>query len=187
MRTLVLATVLLTACTTSWPEGAVVTSSTGRRFCAKHHIPLDTAHGYEPPKSVFTHDNMNRPFYNIVGESCPNRIPDYQTIRRSKIQCVPSVITYCSMCEKELEDGLRVQDQAAATKFATYALPSHGGGGAVTQPPYRVSSRGGIWTVTCWLADGRAATIRISREEGRVLSIQYRRKSSTHAFQPKRK
>jgi hypothetical protein len=184
MRTLVLAIVMLTACSTSWREGAVVTSSTGQRLCARHQIPLITVHGYEAPQGVFTHDNMDRPFYNTIGENSPNRIPDYQTIRRSKLQCVPSVITYCPLCEKELEDGLRVQDEAAATKFATYALPIYGGGGVATKLPYHLRFRGGIWTVTCSLADGRTATIKISREEGRVLSTQYRRNSSNSCSQP---
>ncbi len=183
MRALFLAVILLAGCETTWREGASVTSANGQRLCAKHHIPLVTAHGYEAPQGVFTHDNMDRPFYNIVGESSPNRIPDYQTIRRSKLQCVPSIIRYCPLCEKELEDGLRVRDEAAATKFATYALPIYGGGGVATQPPYHVSFRGGIWTVTCLLADGRTATIKISGEEGRVLSTQYRRNSSNQALE----
>jgi hypothetical protein len=184
MRTLVLSAAMLTACSTSWREGAVVTSSTGRRLCAKHHAPLITAHGYEPPQGMFTHDNMDRPFYNIVGESSPNRIPDYQTLRRSKLQCVPTAVAYCPLCERELEDGLRVRDEAAATKFAAYALPIYGGGGVATKPPYHVSFRGGTWTVTCLLVDGRTATIKISREEGRVLSTHYSRNSSNQALRP---
>ncbi|HWY51651.1 MAG TPA: hypothetical protein VNW72_09225 [Chthoniobacterales bacterium] len=183
MRALVLSAVMLAACSTLWRQAAVATSSTGQRLCAKHHVPLITARGYEPPQGVFTHDNMDRPFYNIVGESSPNRIPDYQTLRRSKLQCVPSVIAYCPLCEKELEDRLRVQDEAAARKFAAYALPIYGGGGVATKPPYQVSFRGGTWTVTCSLADGRTATIKISREEGRVLSTHYSRGSPSQVMQ----
>src|SRR5947207_9460470 len=115
MRALLVLPLLLAACETTWKEGAAITSASGQRLCAKHHVPLVTAHGYESAVA-FTHDNMDRPFYNIVGASCPNRIPDYQTIRRSKLMRVPSIITYCPLCEKELEDGLRVGDGAAATK-----------------------------------------------------------------------
>jgi hypothetical protein len=182
MRALLVLPLLLAACETTWREGASITSSSGQRLCAKHQVPLVTAHGYEAPQGVFTHDNMDRPFYNIVGASSPNRIPDYQTIRRSKLMRVPSVITYCPLCEKELENSLRVRDEAAATKFAAYALPIYGGGGVATQAPYHVSFRGGIWTVTCLLADGRTATIKISGE-GRVLSTKYRRNSSNQALE----
>ena len=184
MRALLVLPLLLAACETTWREGASITSPSGQRLCAKHHVPLITAHGYEAPQGTFTHDNMDRPFYNIVGASSPNRIPDYQTIRRSNLMRVPSVITYCPLCEKELEDGLRVRDEAAATKFAKYALPIWGGGGVATQPPYQVSFRGGIWTVRCSLADGRTAMIKISGEEGRVLSTKYGRNSSNQSLQP---
>jgi hypothetical protein len=182
MRALLVLPLLLAACETTWKEGAAITSASGQRLCAKHHIPLVTAHGYESAVA-FTHDNMDRPFYNIVGANCPNRIPDYQTIRRSELMRVPSIITYCPLCEKELEDGLRVPDEAAATKFAAYALPIYGGGGATTRPPYHESFRGGVWTVTCLLADGRTATIRISEKEGRVLSTKYGRNSSNQALE----
>jgi hypothetical protein len=182
MRALLVLPLVLVACGTTWKEGATITSSSGQRLCAKHHVPLVTAHGYES-LVAFTHDNMDRPFYNIVGASSPNRIPDYQTIRRSKLMGAPSVITYCPLCEKELEDGLRIRDEAAATKFAAYALPIYGGGGVATQPPYHVGFRGGIWTVTCLLADGRTAMIKISGEEGRVLSTKYGRNSSNQTLE----
>src|SRR5438270_107916 len=71
-----------------------------------------------------------------------------------------------------------------ATVMLTACSTSWREGAVATKPPYHVSFRGGIWTVRCLLADGRTATIKISREEGRVLSTQYRRNSSNQALQP---
>jgi len=184
MRALLVSALLLASCQTSWREGASVTAPSGQRLCAKHHIPLITARGYEPPVSLFAHENDNRPFYNIVGQHSPNCIRDYQTLYRTKLQRMPAVITYCSSCEKELRDGLRVPDQAAAIKFAAYALPIYGGAGVSTQPPYHISFRDGIWTVTCSLVNGRIGTIKISKEEGRVISTHYSRNSSNQVRQP---
>jgi len=168
-----LSAVCLVGCRTTWREEETITSPTGQRLCAKHKVPLIAVRGFEPPRGVFTHDNMNRPFYNIVGEHSPNHIPDYQTTRRSDLQRVPVTIRYCPLCEQELVDGLRVSDEKVAIKFAEYALPIYGGGGHATKGPYQVSLHNGIWTVTCFLVDGRHAMIKISKERGSVETTKY--------------
>jgi hypothetical protein len=97
----------------------------------------------------------------------------------------PTEIAYCPLCEKELLDGLRVLDQKKALEFAQYVLPIWGGGGVATKPPYEVSLRGDIWTVSCFLVDGRKATIKFSKEKGSVISTKYgKRNSSNQALQP---
>ena len=177
MHAVFLAALLLTACETTWREGASVTSASGQRLCAKHRIPLVTIRAYQAPSgprdpAVLVHE-ASRPYYNIVGEHCPNHIPEHVSLHPAWILREPTAIAYCPVCEKELLDGLRVPDQKRALEFAQYVLPIWGGGGIATKPPYQVSLRGDVWTVSCSLVDGRKATIKFSKEKGSVISTKY--------------
>lgn len=179
---------LLTACETTWPEGASITSPSGQRLCAKHRIPLVSIRAYEAvdrPGYVTLVHEASRPYYHIAEQYCPNHIPEHVALHPAWILRKPTTITYCPLCEKEFLERLRVPDQKAALEFARYVLPIWGGGGVATKPPYQMSLRGDVWTVSCFLVDGRRATIKFSKERGSVISTQFgKRNSSNRALQP---
>jgi hypothetical protein len=181
MRALLLVALALTACQTTWREGAITVSASGRRDCAKHHIPLITIPAYTAPSGWPVHEER-RPYYNIVGQRCPNHMPEDVAALPTAVLHVPTTVTFCPLCENDLNEGLRVLDQKAAVSFAAYALPIYGGSGVVTAPPYQVSLRKGIWTVSCRLVDGRSAVIKISKEKGSVISTVYGKHSSNQTM-----
>jgi hypothetical protein len=183
MRALVLVALLITACETTWPEGASITSSSGQRLCAKHRIPLVTIRAYQAPthgdKVYLVHD-ASRPYYGIAEQYCPNHIPEHVALRPAWILREPATIAYCPLCEKEFLERLRVPDQKKALEFAQYVLPIWGGGGVATKPPYQIGLDGDVWTVSCFLVDGREATIKFSKEKGSVISTKYGKRNSSN-------
>src|SRR5437588_6489347 len=186
MRAFLLAAVFLVVCRSTWPEGAIVTSRSGQRVCAKHHIPLITIRAYQAATSgsrVYLVHEGSRPYYHIVGEHCPNHIPEHVALHPDWILREPTTVAYCPLCQKELLDGLRVPDEKAALDFARYVLPIWGGRGVPTTGPYHVSLRGDAWTVMCFMKDGRRATFKISKDTGNVISTNFRN-SSNKTTQP---
>jgi hypothetical protein len=186
MRALFLTAVFLTACETTWREGASVTAASGERLCAKHRIALVPIRLYQARSGpndpvVLVHD-ADHPYYGIAEQYCPNHLPEHVSFSRGDIFQERTTIYYCPLCEKEFRERLRVPDQKAALEFAQYVLPIWGGGGVATKPPYQVSLRGDIWTVSCFLVDGRKATIKISKERGAVLSTWYGKHSSNQTM-----
>jgi len=176
MRAVLLSALLFVGCRTTYREGATVISSTGQRLCAKHHIPLLSIRAYQAPTHgdrVYLVHEAGRWYYNIVGEYYPNHIPQHVSLRPAWILREPTTIAYCPLCEKEFLEALRVSDEAAAIKYAKDALPYSGGGGVPTKGPYQVSLAKGIWTVTCFLLDGRRASIKISKEDGNAISTEF--------------
>jgi hypothetical protein len=167
MRALLLAALLLGACRTTYHEGATITSRSGQRLCAKHRTPLVALRAYEAPPGMLIHD-ANRWYYHMLDAYYPNHIPEYITLNRVWVFRRPTTIWYCPACEKEFLDALRVSDEATAIKYAKDALPSYGGGGVPTKGPYEASFEKGIWTVRCFLQDGRRAIIKI-REDGTAI------------------
>jgi hypothetical protein len=183
MRALLVLPLLLTACETTWPESATITSSSGQRLCAKHHIPLVPLHAYEaknPPGYIVLVHEGSRPYYGVAEQYCPNHIPEHVSLIRAGIMRVPTTVNYCPLCEKEMLARLRVPDQKAALEFAQYVLPIWGGGGVSTKPPYQISLRGDVWTVSCFLVNGRKATIKFSKEKGSVISTEYGKRNSSN-------
>ena len=176
MRALLLTALLISGCQTTWHEGASVTSASGQRLCAKHRVPLITIRAYQAPTTGgqvwFVHD-ANRWYYNIVGIYYPNHIPEHVSLRPASIAREPTTISYCPLCEREFLDALRVPDEAAAIKYAKAALPNYGGGGVPTKGPYHVSFEKGLWTVRCYLQDGRRALIKISKDDGTVEATEF--------------
>jgi hypothetical protein len=184
MRALLLMAVFLTACETTYHEGATITSASGQRLCAKHHVPLVLLHAWQAPThgdKVYLVHQAGYPYYGIAEEYCPNHIPQHVSLARGDIFQETTIVYYCPLCEKELWDRLRVRDQNAAIKFAQDSLLSMSD--MRTKAPYRVTLQKGVWTVKCSLADGRPATVKIG-EDGREISTQFRRDSSNHALQP---
>jgi hypothetical protein len=176
MRPLLFSALLFVGCRTTWPEDATVTSASGQRLCAKHHIPLVTTRAYQAPThgdKVYLVHNADHPYYHIAEQYCPNHIPEYVAVRPAWILREPTTIAYCPLCEKEFRERLRVPDRKSAVEFAQYVLPIWGGGGLATKPPYEVTLKDDVWTVSCSLVNGRRATIKIGKETGRVLSTQY--------------
>jgi len=189
MRALLVLPLLLAACETTWREGASITSASGQRLCAKHRISLVALHAYEaqpPPGYVILGPHeASRPYYGVAEQYCPNHIPEHVSLVRAGIMRVPTTVYYCPLCEKEMLARLRVPDQKAALEFAQYVLPIWGGGGVATKPPYQISLHGDVWTVSCFLVDGRKATIKFSRAKGSVISTEYgKRNSSNQTLQP---
>jgi hypothetical protein len=62
-------------------------------------------------------------------------------------------------------------------------LPIWGGGGVATKPPYQISLRGDVWTVSCFLVDGRQAAIKFSKEKGSVMSTDYGKRNSSNPYE----
>ena len=176
MRALVLLALLLTACETTWPEGATITSASGQRLCAKHHVPLVPLRvwkaGTPGGNRVYLVHDADHPYYGVAEQYCPNHIPEYVSADRIVIFQQPTTIYYCRTCEDEFRDRLRVSDEKAALTFAKYSLPFWSGG-VQTKSPYQVSLSRDTWTVSCLLVDGRKATIRIGKESGRVLATHF--------------
>jgi hypothetical protein len=183
MRALLVLPLLLVACETTWEEGVTITSASGQRLCAKHHVPLVAVHAYEaknPPGYVVLVHEGTRPYYGVAEQYCPNHIPEHVSLVRAGIMRVPTTVYYCPLCEKEMLARLRVPDQKAALEFAHYVLPIWGGGGVPTKPPYQISLRGDVWTVSCFLANGRKAAVKFSKEKGSVISTEYGKRNSSN-------
>jgi hypothetical protein len=177
MRALLVLPLMLVACETTWREGASLTSSSGQRLCAKHRIPLVAIRAYQAPSGpndpvVLVHE-ASRPYYGVAWQYCPNIIPEHVSLHPAWILREPTTIWYCPLCQKEFLERLRVPDQKKALEFAQYVLPIWGGGGVATKPPYQISLRGDVWTISCFLVDGRKATIKFSKEKGSVISTEY--------------
>jgi hypothetical protein len=184
MRALLVLLLLLAACETTWREGASITSASGQRLCAKHRIPLVAIRAYQAPSGpndpvVLVHE-ASRPYYGVAEQYCPNIIPEYVSLHAAWILREPTTIWYCPLCQKEFLERLRVPDQKKALEFAQYVLPIWGGGGVATQPPYQIGLRGDVWTVSCYLVDGRKATIKFSKEKGSVISTKYGKRNSSN-------
>jgi hypothetical protein len=96
-------------CCTYWHDHPVITSRTGQKLCARHHIPLVTVHGYGTldyapgPRDIY--QNRVITLIHTWGlqaqrEKCnPNYIPRGQSLQRTKDQPVPILVTYCPKCE----------------------------------------------------------------------------------------
>jgi hypothetical protein len=88
----------------SYPNHARITNG-GKQLCAKHHIPLVTAHGFTYPEGqvVLLHYKPYKLFERI--DRCtPNRIDDYQWIKRRDGMTKPTLVTYCPRCEAEFQE-----------------------------------------------------------------------------------
>jgi hypothetical protein len=183
MRALLVLPLLLVACETTWKEGASITSPSGQRLCAKHRIPLVALHAWEAGPShgyVYLVHDVDHPYYGIAEQYCPNHIPEHISFARGGIFQTRSTVYCCPLCEKEFRERLRVSDQKAALEFAQYVLPIWGGGGVATKSPYQISLRGDVWTISCFLVDGRKATIKFSKEKGSVISTEYGKRNSSN-------
>jgi hypothetical protein len=138
----------------------------------------------KPGFVTLVHD-ASHPYGGIAAEYCPNIIPENVVKHPFGRMRKPTTVAYCPLCEREFHERLRVPNEKAALEFAQYVLPIWGGGGVATRPPYRISLRGDVWTVSCFLVDGREATIKFSKEQGSVISTKYgKRNSSNQAMQP---
>jgi hypothetical protein len=184
MRAFLLLSVFITACETTWPEGASITSSSGQRVCAKHRLVNIRAYeAVDRPGYVSLVHEASRPYYGIVEAYCPNHIPEHVALHPAWILRKPTTIAYCPLCQKEFLERLRVPDQKAALEFAQYVLPIWGGGGVATKPPYQISLLGDVWTGSCQLVDGRKATIKFSKERGSVISTKYGKRNSSNPYE----
>src|SRR4051794_8567822 len=107
MRAIVLAAFFFVGCRSTCPEGATVTSPSGQRLCAKHRVPLVRIRAYEASRRgghVYLVHEGGRPYYHIVGEHCPNHIPEHVSVRPFSILTRPTSIAYCPLCQSELLD-----------------------------------------------------------------------------------
>ena len=183
MRYLLLIAAFLTACETTYQEGATIKSASGQTLCAKHHIPLVSLHAWQAPThgdKIYLVHQAGYPYYYLAEEHCPNHIPQHVAFHRGGIFQEKTTVHYCSLCEKEFWEQLRIRDEKAAIDFAQYVLwirsDSH------TKAPYQVTFKKGIWTVKCSLVDRRPASIKIG-EDGREISEKFPRYSSNQSMQ----
>ena len=86
-------------CPSYSPGHPIVADASGHKVCAQHHFPLVTAPGYTMNVArVPTIDPGNAAEIRL--EQCnPNAIPDYFSLRRTKLFSIPRKITYCPTCE----------------------------------------------------------------------------------------
>jgi hypothetical protein len=175
MRALLVFACLLTACQTTWREGAAITSPSGQRLCAKHRIPLVPLRAWQASthsdRVILVHD-AGHPYYGEAAEYCPNHIPEHISFSRGGIFQERTTVYYCRLCEKEFRERLRVPDEKAAIKVAQDVLTMRSG--SKTKGPYHVTLDRDVWTVKCSLADGRPACITIGKE-GTEISTQFPR------------
>ena len=77
----------------------IVTSPTGQKLCARHHIPLVTVRGYQRGGSQVV-------LYHFHGQShiadyCnPNHVDPHYSLQRTNTYSVPTRVTYCPLCEQ---------------------------------------------------------------------------------------
>jgi len=176
MRHELLAALLLTGCQTTWPQHATIISPSGQRLCAKHRVPLVTVRAFRAPthgNEVYLVHDAGRPNYGIAGQYFPNHYPEGVSPRPGWILTEPTTIQYCTLCESGFLNALRVPDEAGAIELADdYVFQLRGW---TTQPdssPHRVTLKDGIWTVVCSLPHGQLAVVRISKEEGSIVSAK---------------
>lgn len=177
MRALLLIAVLLTACETTYREGATITSASGQRLCAKHHTALVARTMWQPPEHgdrVWLVHDANHPYYSFAEAYCPNHIPQHVVETRQDIFQERITIYFCPLCEKEFWQRQSVPDANAAVKFVTglgatwgRSVPGH-----LTKGPYNVSFHQGIWIVHCFLDDGRTARIKIAKKDGALVDAK---------------
>jgi hypothetical protein len=98
----------------------------------------------------------------------------------------PTTIQYCLQCQAGFLDELRVKTEAAAIEYATYYVQIRQWDSVIPcTGPFRATLRNGIWTVVCALSDGGLAVVRISKEEGSVVSAKLLpAKSPNQALEP---
>ena len=173
MRTLLVFAVFLTACETTWREGTTITSPSGQRLCAKHRVPLVPLNVWQAPTHgdrVWLVHDANHPYYGMAEPYCPNHIPQHVSRVRGDVFQERTTIYYCPLCEKEFWQRQSVPDEKAAVKFITDLGPMWGkGAGHVTKGPYKVALHHGVWTVHCFLDDGRTATVKIAKDDGALV------------------
>jgi hypothetical protein len=170
---LLIAAAMLVGCRTWDVNHTVDVSPSGQKLCAKHHIPLVTVRAYRPPicpdRVILVHDN-SRLYHGIAYQRVANPIGEGVSLHPTGILREPTTISYCPLCEKEFEDYLRVPDQRAAIKCVSDALPMWTPAKGVATGPYQTSLSGDVWTVSCSTTDGYRLTVKIAKEEGRLLS-----------------
>jgi hypothetical protein len=155
-----------------WPEGATITSLSGKKLCAKHRTPLVPLRVYEyldkAGEITLTHDACHM-YWGVALEHCPNIIPEGVLEHPSGRMRKPTVVTYCPKCENEFLEALRVPTEKAAVAYATYDLRIRSMG-VRTKGPYEITLKGDVWTVRCSLIDGRRGTVRFTKSEGCLIS-----------------
>ena len=82
------------------PADPIITSALGQQFCAWHHVPLLSVHGYTTRKhpeevTLFDPEGEER----TVEANNPNFIPFDKSLRRHGRYQHPCKITYCPRCE----------------------------------------------------------------------------------------
>jgi hypothetical protein len=86
----------------SWPNGSRIYSG-GQELCANHRIPLVTRPGFTAEGTLLVHYRPNDQFEKIDDQT-PNRIPDIESLTRTKNTSKPSPVTYCSRCEAQFQE-----------------------------------------------------------------------------------
>jgi hypothetical protein len=156
MRALLVVALLLVGCRTTYRPHATIDSSSGERLCAKHRAPLREIRAYQAPTSEdrvqLVHEG-SRPYYGHFQPYYPNHIPEHVALRPVWVLREPTTISYCVLCEQQLREALRVPNERAAIKFASYVLWLFSDFEA--KAPYQAALDNGVWTVRCSLADGR--------------------------------
>ncbi len=106
--------VCLSACSTDWRGPAVLRSASGRRICAKHHVPLITVRGFEA-----TSDTLVDPYeaWFQIAAPYPNHIPEYQSLQRDRDFSEPTMITYCPKCQHELDARWHEVDERMKARY----------------------------------------------------------------------
>jgi hypothetical protein len=77
-------------------EHSTITGKTGQKLCARHHVPLITAHGYSMATVLGWHPRYEA---RVVASCNPNYIDPTQSLTRKPRYTYPMDITYCPTCE----------------------------------------------------------------------------------------
>lgn len=112
----VIAFALLSSCACEpWHGPAVIRSQSGHQLCAKHHVRLVTVRGYEVPDGTLV-DPLQAWF--DIAACFPNHVPEYQSLTRDAREFpLPVKITYCPICERELQIRWKKKDEELKRHF----------------------------------------------------------------------
>ena len=102
--TFAITSLVLTACKNCDYLGwhPTITSPSGKKLCAAHHLPLVTQHGFRKDSYGIVLVHYHGKSY--IADYCnPNHLAPTESLQRRHGYTTPALITYCTSCEEAFE------------------------------------------------------------------------------------
>jgi RNA polymerase subunit RPABC4/transcription elongation factor Spt4 len=78
----------------------IITSPSGQKLCAAHHVPLVTQRGYQQPGVFLVHYHGK----SYIADYCnPNHIEPMQSLQPKRGYTNRADVTYCPICEARFQ------------------------------------------------------------------------------------